>query len=270
MVSTGITRPGLVTGHAASAGALTLAAALQQQPQLFAAAVLEVPFVDLLGGISCSAAGLQPLGAGTESDMHLLTRHEYDEWGNPEDPGVLQMMQRLCPYQGLLQRLTPEQRPLPSTTPSSGSSTSTSPSTASSTTTSTSSRGAAEGVAASEPEGGDKAEPLQEQRDCLAGPLPALLLTAGDEDARVPYWMPLRYAAAARAAGAAGTAAAGARSSADTCRTTGLQGSPVYVQVQEGGGHFSQGLLSQDTEEEAEVLAFLLHQVGTSRICADS
>lgn len=240
MVSTGITRPGLVAGHASSAGGLTLAAALQQQPQLFGAAVLEVPFLDLLGSMSESASG-----PGADSGIHMLIQHEFDEWGNPDEPEVLQMMQELCPYQGLLQRLAAGGPPSSTDVHNSGSSSSS----------------AAQGVAAGERgRDGDNA-PHQQQHDGLAGPLPALLLTAGDEDARVPYWMPLRYAAAARAVRAADVSAGGDQPSAGVCRSAG--GSPVYVQLQEGGGHFGQGLMSQDADQEAEVLAFLLHHVGT-------
>ncbi len=70
-----------------SAGGLLVAAALNQAPTRFAGAVLQVPFVDLLG---------------TMSDPELpLTRQEYTEWGNPAVAADYQAMRRLSPYDNL-------------------------------------------------------------------------------------------------------------------------------------------------------------------------
>lgn len=70
-----------------SAGGLLVAAALNQAPTRFAGAVLQVPFVDLLG---------------TMSDPELpLTRQEYAEWGNPAVAADYQAMRRLSPYDNL-------------------------------------------------------------------------------------------------------------------------------------------------------------------------
>ncbi|MDM5070568.1 prolyl oligopeptidase family serine peptidase [Aeromonas bestiarum] len=70
-----------------SAGGLLVAAALNQAPTRFAGAVLQVPFVDLLG---------------TMSDPELpLTRQEYAEWGNPAIPADYAAMRRLSPYDNL-------------------------------------------------------------------------------------------------------------------------------------------------------------------------
>ncbi|MFM5687241.1 prolyl oligopeptidase family serine peptidase, partial [Aeromonas caviae] len=64
-----------------------VAAALNQQPTLFSGAVLQVPFVDMLG---------------TMSDPALpLTRQEYQEWGNPAKPAEYQAMRRISPYDNL-------------------------------------------------------------------------------------------------------------------------------------------------------------------------
>ncbi|MGX9080627.1 prolyl oligopeptidase family serine peptidase, partial [Klebsiella pneumoniae] len=61
--------------------------ALNQAPTRFAGAVLQVPFVDLLG---------------TMSDPELpLTRQEYAEWGNPAIPADYAAMRRLSPYDNL-------------------------------------------------------------------------------------------------------------------------------------------------------------------------
>ncbi|KXU78814.1 prolyl oligopeptidase family serine peptidase [Aeromonas enteropelogenes] len=70
-----------------SAGGTLVAAALNQQPTLFSGAVLQVPFVDLLG---------------TMSDPALpLTRQEYREWGNPARAVEYQAMRRVSPYDNL-------------------------------------------------------------------------------------------------------------------------------------------------------------------------
>jgi oligopeptidase B len=70
-----------------SAGGLLVAAALNQAPTRFAGALLQVPFVDLLG---------------TMSDPELpLTRQEYAEWGNPAKPADYAAMRRLSPYDNL-------------------------------------------------------------------------------------------------------------------------------------------------------------------------
>ncbi|MGY3902082.1 prolyl oligopeptidase family serine peptidase [Aeromonas lusitana] len=70
-----------------SAGGLLVAAALNQAPGRFAGAVLQVPFVDLLG---------------TMNDPELpLTRQEYAEWGNPAVTADYAAMRRLSPYDNL-------------------------------------------------------------------------------------------------------------------------------------------------------------------------
>lgn len=70
-----------------SAGGLLVAATLNQAPTRFAGAVLQVPFVDLLG---------------TMQDPELpLTRQEYGEWGNPAIPADYAAMRRLSPYDNL-------------------------------------------------------------------------------------------------------------------------------------------------------------------------
>jgi oligopeptidase B len=70
-----------------SAGGLLVAAALNQAPSRFAGAVLQVPFVDLLG---------------TMNDPELpLTRQEYAEWGNPAVTADYAAMRRLSPYDNL-------------------------------------------------------------------------------------------------------------------------------------------------------------------------
>ncbi|KAL6758697.1 Alpha/Beta hydrolase protein [Haematococcus lacustris] len=108
LLQAGITRPGMIAGHAFSAGGLLLGCALAPLPgvpalgplptagsdtglqrmqrmpeaQLFGAAVLRAPFLDLMSVMR---------------DPSLpLTLHEYDEWGNPHASG--DDMQAACPY----------------------------------------------------------------------------------------------------------------------------------------------------------------------------
>jgi phosphopantetheine adenylyltransferase len=67
-----------------SAGGLLIGATLNLRPDLCAAAVAEVPFVDVVT---------------TMSDPSIpLTVIEYDEWGNPEDPAYLEVMRSYSPY----------------------------------------------------------------------------------------------------------------------------------------------------------------------------
>ncbi len=68
----------------ASAGGLLIGAVLNLEPQLCAAAVAEVPFVDVVT---------------TMSDPSIpLTVIEYDEWGHPEEVDYLEVMRSYSPY----------------------------------------------------------------------------------------------------------------------------------------------------------------------------
>ena len=87
MLSRGVTQPGCIVIDAFSAGALVAASALAARPDVFAAAVLQRPFVALYE---------------TMSDNSLpLTAHEYDEWGGGEYASSLARWQRMCPHQNL-------------------------------------------------------------------------------------------------------------------------------------------------------------------------
>lgn len=70
-----------------SAGGLLIGAVLNQRPQQFAAAIAEVPFVDVLNSM------LNP-------DLPL-TVTEYDEWGNPQEPEVYQRIKAYAPYENV-------------------------------------------------------------------------------------------------------------------------------------------------------------------------
>lgn len=70
-----------------SAGGLLIGAVLNQRPELFKAAIAEVPFVDVLN---------------TMLDPDLpLTVTEYDEWGNPEEPAVHERIKAYAPYENV-------------------------------------------------------------------------------------------------------------------------------------------------------------------------
>jgi len=84
LVATGVADPARVAVRGGSAGGLTVGASLNLRPDLFAAAVAEVPFVDVIT---------------TMSDPTIpLTVTEYDEWGDPSDPDVQRVMATYSPY----------------------------------------------------------------------------------------------------------------------------------------------------------------------------
>lgn len=70
-----------------SAGGLLIGAVLNQRPELFAAAVAEVPFVDVLNTM------LNP-------DLPL-TVTEYDEWGDPNQADVFERIKAYAPYENV-------------------------------------------------------------------------------------------------------------------------------------------------------------------------
>jgi oligopeptidase B len=76
-----------------SAGGLLIGAVLNMRPDLYHAAELRVPFVDVIN---------------TMLDESLpLTVGEFEEWGNPKDPAFYESMKRYCPYTNLAPRPYP-------------------------------------------------------------------------------------------------------------------------------------------------------------------
>ncbi len=67
-----------------SAGGTLVAAAINQAPSLFSAAVLKVPFVDVVNSMS--------------NPNLPLTAQQYSEWGNPHIPSQLSAMKDYDPY----------------------------------------------------------------------------------------------------------------------------------------------------------------------------
>jgi oligopeptidase B len=81
----------VITGG--SAGGLLIGAVLNQRPDLFAAAVLDVPFLDVLNTM------LDPTLSATVS--------EYDEWGDPNKKEYFDYIRSYCPYQNIKEQNYP-------------------------------------------------------------------------------------------------------------------------------------------------------------------
>jgi len=70
-----------------SAGGLLIGAVLNLRPELFGAAIAEVPFVDVLNTM-------------LNADLPL-TVTEYDEWGDPNQPEVHERIRAYAPYENV-------------------------------------------------------------------------------------------------------------------------------------------------------------------------
>jgi len=93
LIGRGDTAPDRLVIEGGSAGGLLIGAVLNQRPELFAAAVLRVPFVDVVN---------------TMLDESLpLTVGEFEEWGNPKIREHYEVMKRYCPYTNLAPRRYP-------------------------------------------------------------------------------------------------------------------------------------------------------------------
>jgi oligopeptidase B len=76
-----------------SAGGLLVGATINLKPELFKAAIAEVPFVDVLN---------------TMLDADLpLTQLEYDEWGNPADEEFYRYIRSYSPYDNVAAKAYP-------------------------------------------------------------------------------------------------------------------------------------------------------------------
>nr|XP_024372185.1 uncharacterized protein LOC112280668 isoform X2 [Physcomitrium patens] len=90
LVEHGYAHPSKLAAWGISAGGLLVAATINMVPDLFCAAILEVPFVDV---------------CNTMLDPTLpLTVADYDEWGNPEDPTYFNYIREYSPYDTLKER----------------------------------------------------------------------------------------------------------------------------------------------------------------------
>ncbi|MGF1793650.1 prolyl oligopeptidase family serine peptidase [Photobacterium profundum] len=70
-----------------SAGGTLVAAAINQHPELFKGAALQVPFVDVLSSMS--------------DESIPLTRQQYAEWGNPNKPEERNVMRAYSPFDNI-------------------------------------------------------------------------------------------------------------------------------------------------------------------------
>lgn len=87
LAESGVCSRDLIAARGASAGGLTMGAALNLEPSAFAAMVAEVPFVDVVN---------------TMLDADLpLTVVEWEEWGNPERPDEYDWISRYAPYENV-------------------------------------------------------------------------------------------------------------------------------------------------------------------------
>ncbi|KAJ3103240.1 hypothetical protein HDU97_010304 [Phlyctochytrium planicorne] len=80
----GYTIPSRLGIYGRSAGGLLIGAVINMRPDLFRAALTEVPFVDVINTMFDSSIP--------------WTAFEYEEWGNPNDYDIYQVMKTYCPY----------------------------------------------------------------------------------------------------------------------------------------------------------------------------
>lgn len=93
LLAAGVTAGPQLVVRGGSAGGLTVGAVLNQAPELFAAAVAEVPFVDALNSML---------------DASLpLTVTEWDEWGNPDEELIYRAMRSYSPYENVAPQAYP-------------------------------------------------------------------------------------------------------------------------------------------------------------------
>jgi oligopeptidase B len=87
LAAAGIADPDRIAARGGSAGGLTIGAAITLRPDLFAAAVAEVPFVDVINTML--------------DDALPLTIVEWEEWGNPAFAEQYGWMRAYAPYENV-------------------------------------------------------------------------------------------------------------------------------------------------------------------------
>jgi len=87
LVAEGLSDPDRIAAYGASAGGLLVGASLNLEPEAFCAAVLDVPFVDVLRTM--------------ENPDLPLTTAEYTEWGNPDEPAARRRIRDYSPLDNL-------------------------------------------------------------------------------------------------------------------------------------------------------------------------
>lgn len=93
LVEAGLADAKRIAAYGASAGGLLVGASLNLDPEAFRAAVLDVPFVDVLRTM--------------ENPDLPLTTAEYTEWGNPDEPDARRRIRAYSPLDNLAARPYP-------------------------------------------------------------------------------------------------------------------------------------------------------------------
>lgn len=87
LIANNYTSAGNIIISGGSAGGMLIGAVVNSHPELYKAAILHVPFCDVLN---------------TMLDSSLpLTQHEYDEWGNPQDQKYFEYIKSYSPYDNI-------------------------------------------------------------------------------------------------------------------------------------------------------------------------
>ncbi len=87
LVEQGVSDPQRIVAYGASAGGLLVGTCINRAPDAFCAALLDVPFLDVLR---------------TMQNPELpLTTAEYSEWGNPEAPDVMARIRGYSPIDNI-------------------------------------------------------------------------------------------------------------------------------------------------------------------------
>ncbi len=87
------TSHGAITACGGSAGGMLMGYIANEAPQLFKSIVMYVPFVDVVNTML--------------DDSLPLTKTEYEEWGNPNDPEVLKRIKSYSPYDNIKKQAYP-------------------------------------------------------------------------------------------------------------------------------------------------------------------
>ena len=88
-----VTAPARLVARGGSAGGLLMGAVINLRPELFRAVVAQVPFVDCLTTILDESLPLSVI--------------EWDEWGNPNDPRLYEVMKAYSPYDNVAAQAYP-------------------------------------------------------------------------------------------------------------------------------------------------------------------
>ena len=87
LIQENYTSPSKLCIYGRSAGGLLIGSVLSSRPELFNAALLQVPFLDVINTMFDSSIP--------------WTAFEYEEWGNPNDLDTYKIMKNYCPYSNI-------------------------------------------------------------------------------------------------------------------------------------------------------------------------